>query len=85
MRTALTVRDFLRRAEFVYGDRVGLIDEPEQPAASWGSATAYGRLAVRTRCAIGDVEAGMTDGAASGRHHAGATSIGPEPSTVSTA
>ena len=48
MRTALTVRDFLRRAELVYGDRVGLIDEPDQPAASWGSVT-YGELARRAR------------------------------------
>jgi len=41
MRIALTVRDFLRPAQLVYGDRVGLIDEPDQPAASWGSVT-YG-------------------------------------------
>ena len=37
MKVALTVNDFLRRAEEVYGDRVGVVDEPEQPAASWGS------------------------------------------------
>ena len=36
MKVALTVNDFLRRAEEVYGDRVGVIDEPDQPAPSWG-------------------------------------------------
>ena len=48
MRIALTVRDFLRRAELVYGNRVGLIDEPDQPAESWGSIT-YAELARRVR------------------------------------
>jgi acyl-CoA synthetase (AMP-forming)/AMP-acid ligase II len=48
MRTALTVRDFLRRAELVYGDRVSIIDEPDQPATSWGSVT-YRELARRAR------------------------------------
>ena len=36
MRTPLTIRDLLDRAELVYGDRVGVVDEPDQPAASWG-------------------------------------------------
>lgn len=35
----LTVRDFIDRAETVYGDRVGVVDEPQQPAASLGSRT----------------------------------------------
>ncbi len=35
----LTVRDFLDRAEQVYGERVGIIDEPDQPAPSLGSLT----------------------------------------------
>jgi acyl-CoA synthetase (AMP-forming)/AMP-acid ligase II len=39
MRVPLTVNDFLRRAELVYGARVGVVDEPDQPAASWGSRT----------------------------------------------
>ena len=46
MRVPLTVRDFLDRASQVYGDRIGLIDEPDQPAASWGSIT-YRELARR--------------------------------------
>ena len=39
MKVALTVNDFLRRAELVYADRIGVIDEPDQPAASWGELT----------------------------------------------
>jgi acyl-CoA synthetase (AMP-forming)/AMP-acid ligase II len=31
--------DFLDRAEQVYGDRIGLVDEPDQPAESIGSLT----------------------------------------------
>src|SRR5215207_8071099 len=34
MRVPLTTRDFLDRAELVYGDRVGIVDEPVQPAPS---------------------------------------------------
>ena len=36
MRVPLTTRDFLDRAELVYGDRVGIVDEPNQPAATLG-------------------------------------------------
>ncbi|MDQ1384354.1 MAG: hypothetical protein QOG65_1733, partial [Actinomycetota bacterium] len=39
MRVPLTVLDFLERAELVYGDRIGIVDEPEQPAASLGALT----------------------------------------------
>ncbi len=48
MRVGLGVRDFLFRGETVYGDRIGLVDEPDQPAASWGSVT-YHELARRSR------------------------------------
>jgi hypothetical protein len=34
-----SVHDFLQRATAVYGDRVGLHDEPDQPAASLGEVT----------------------------------------------
>jgi acyl-CoA synthetase (AMP-forming)/AMP-acid ligase II len=44
----LTVRDFLDRAETVYPDRIGVVDEPDQPAASWGEIT-YAELARRAR------------------------------------
>ncbi|HMG25456.1 MAG TPA: AMP-binding protein [Acidimicrobiia bacterium] len=39
MRVPLTVNDFLERASLVYGERVGLVDEPEQPAPSLGELT----------------------------------------------
>lgn len=35
----LTVRDFIDRAEAVYGDRVAIVDEPDQPAPSLGEIT----------------------------------------------
>jgi fatty-acyl-CoA synthase len=39
MKVPLTVNDFLERAALVYGDRVGLVDEPDQPAAPLGELT----------------------------------------------
>lgn len=35
----LTVRDFIDRARAVYADRIGAVDEPDQPAPSLGSLT----------------------------------------------
>ena len=37
MKVPLTVNDFIRRAELVYPDRTAIVDEPDQPAESWGS------------------------------------------------
>jgi hypothetical protein len=34
MKVALTIVDHLRRAEQVYGDRIAVIDEPDQPGES---------------------------------------------------
>ncbi|MGA0863898.1 MAG: AMP-binding protein [Ilumatobacteraceae bacterium] len=48
MKVPLTIVDHLRRAEQVYGDRTAIIDEPDQPAASWGSIT-YAEMARRAR------------------------------------
>ncbi len=48
MQIPLSVMDFLDRAELVYGDRVGIVDEPAQPAASWGDLT-YRRVAELAR------------------------------------
>ena len=48
MKVALTIKDHLRRAEQVYGDRIAVIDEPDQPATSWGSFT-YREMADRAR------------------------------------
>ena len=48
MRVPLTTRDFLDRAELVYGDRVGIVDEPTQPAPSLGDVS-YRDVARRAR------------------------------------
>jgi fatty-acyl-CoA synthase len=39
MRTQMTIADHLARAELVYPDRVAVVDEPDQPAASLGTLT----------------------------------------------
>src|SRR6478752_3615115 len=46
MQVPLTIRDFLDRADAVYPDRVAFVDEPDQPAPSWGAVT-YGEMARR--------------------------------------
>ncbi len=56
MKVALTVNDFLRRAEALYPDRVGVIDEPDQPAASWGEIT-YAEMARRARALAAGLDA----------------------------
>ncbi|MCB1031949.1 MAG: AMP-binding protein, partial [Acidimicrobiales bacterium] len=48
MKVDLNVRDFLDRAEVVYPDRVAIVDEPDQPAPSWGAITQR-ELAQRAR------------------------------------
>ena len=44
----LTLKDFLDRAELVYGDRVAVVDEPDPPGGSLGALT-YRRLATMAR------------------------------------
>src|SRR3954452_4892933 len=62
MRVPLTTADFLDRAELVYRDRPGVIDEPQQPATSLGTIT-YGELAARARAiAAGLDELGVDEG-----------------------
>jgi fatty-acyl-CoA synthase len=56
MKVPLTVVDHLRRAEQVYGNRIGLIDEPDQPAESWGSIT-YAAMAERARAQAAGLDA----------------------------
>jgi len=56
MRVPLTVRDFIDRAELVYGDRIGLVDEPEAQAPSWGAIT-YRELARRVRAFAAGLDA----------------------------
>ncbi|MDY7100233.1 MAG: AMP-binding protein [Actinomycetota bacterium] len=48
MKVPLTIRDFLDRATTVYPDRVAIVDEPDQPAESWGSMT-YREVGARAR------------------------------------
>ncbi len=56
MKVALTVNDFLRRAEQVYPHRVAVVDEPDQPAESWGSIT-YADMAARARAIAAHLDA----------------------------
>jgi acyl-CoA synthetase (AMP-forming)/AMP-acid ligase II len=44
----MNVRDFLDRAELVYPDRTGVVDEPMQPAPSWATLT-YREMGRRAR------------------------------------
>jgi acyl-CoA synthetase (AMP-forming)/AMP-acid ligase II len=48
VKVPLTVADFLDRAELVYGERIGIVDEPDQPAESWGGVS-YRRMAELAR------------------------------------
>ena len=56
MKVALTVNDFLNRAERVYPDRIAVVDEPEQPAESWG-AISYRDMAERARAMAAGLDA----------------------------
>jgi len=56
MKVALTVNDFLARAALVYPKRVGVVDEPQQPAASWGTLT-YAQIAQRARAQAAGLDA----------------------------
>ncbi len=52
----LTVRDFLDRAVTVYPDRIGVVDEPNQPAPSWGELT-YAEIGRRAATQAANLEA----------------------------
>ncbi len=56
MKVALTVNDFLERADLVYGSRVGIVDEPDQPAESLGSLI-YRRVAELARAQAAALDA----------------------------
>src|SRR3954466_4865790 len=73
MRVPLTTRDFLDRAELVYGDRVGIVDEPAQPAPSIGELT-YREVARRARAmqaALDGLGIGEGDRVAAVSHNSG--------------
>ena len=63
MHVPLTIADHLYRAERVYGDRIGVVDEPDQPADSLGELT-YADMARRARAfAAGLDRLGIPQGA----------------------
>lgn len=63
LKVPLTVIDHLRRAEQAYPDRVAFVDEPDQPAISWGSQT-YKQMAERARAQAAGLDAlGVAQGA----------------------
>ena len=57
MEVPLTIADHMRRASLVYGDRVGIIDEPDQPAPSLGKITyrRFEELATGLACGLDDL------------------------------
>ena len=56
MKVALTVNDYLRRAELLYPDRVAIVDEPDQPAESWDTIT-YREMARRAKAMAAGLDA----------------------------
>jgi acyl-CoA synthetase (AMP-forming)/AMP-acid ligase II len=56
MKVALTVNDYLGRAELLYPDRVAIVDEPDQPAESWGTIT-YAEMARRAKAMAAGLDA----------------------------
>ncbi|MET0764537.1 MAG: long-chain-fatty-acid--CoA ligase [Blastococcus sp.] len=73
MRVPLTTRDFLERAELVYGDRIGIVDEPTQPAPSLGEVP-YREVARRGRAmqaALDEMGIGEGERVAVVSHNAG--------------
>lgn len=63
MKVPLTIIDHLRRAEQVFPDRIAFVDEPNQPAASWGSCT-YREMGRRARALAAGLDAlGLERGA----------------------
>ncbi len=63
MEVPLTIADHMRRASLVYGDRVGIVDEPDQPAASLGDITYRRFEELATGLAAGLDELGLPLGA----------------------
>jgi acyl-CoA synthetase (AMP-forming)/AMP-acid ligase II len=62
MKVPLTVRDHLERAALVYGERVGVVDEPEQVAPSLGALT-YSEVWGRARALAAGLESlGVPEG-----------------------
>jgi fatty-acyl-CoA synthase len=49
MHVPFAISDFINRAALVYGDRIGVVDEPDQPAPSLGDLTYRGVADLATR------------------------------------
>jgi acyl-CoA synthetase (AMP-forming)/AMP-acid ligase II len=56
MKVPLSVHDFIQRAELLYPHRIGVVDEPDQPAPSWGELT-YADVARRARAMAAGLDA----------------------------
>ncbi|WP_132423121.1 AMP-binding protein [Pseudonocardia endophytica] len=56
MQVPFGVRDFIDRAELVYGERTGIVDEPDQPAAPLTGLT-YARVAELARAQAAGLDA----------------------------
>ena len=56
MKVALTVNDFLARAERVYPHRVAIVDEPDQPAENWGVLT-YQEMSAKAKAFAAGLDA----------------------------
>jgi acyl-CoA synthetase (AMP-forming)/AMP-acid ligase II len=56
VKVALTLRDYIDRAATVYPERVAVVDEPDQPAESWGSPT-FRQLAERAAAQAAGLDA----------------------------
>ena len=62
MKMPLVVNQFIDRAERVYPERIAVIDEPLQPAESWGSLT-WSEVALRARAQAAGLDAlGIAEG-----------------------
>ncbi len=62
MEVALTIRDHIERAALVYGDRVGIVDEPMQPSAPLPDLTYRETLTRAKALAAGLEKAGIAHG-----------------------
>ncbi len=56
MKVPLTINDHLDRAEDLFPDRIAVVDEPDQPASSWGTFT-YAEMARRARSMAAGLDA----------------------------
>ena len=56
MKVPLTINDYLRRAVELYPHRIAVVDEPEQPASSWGKLS-YAQMNERARAISAGLDA----------------------------